>query len=1822
MSAKLAKLEKLARKGQISRLSSVTFHVPQGRNITNFGPAAANAEHRRIISDLVLYSRTADEMLWDLLSNTMCSYGIELEIFGETYNSRGIKLHPYLSKVRTPTAFGGKAIWAQMRDTIEHFNTIKVDYKGLGYKTTDNRLLLTRIVVHPFIQVHRGGAGGVRKKGPEPFMLAGKIWVTDTPVKINYGDLKAGEDPMTNNNCAFRALHYQSQDKKWFAQNFPLKTVRKEFGLPPNCKLSPDELFKICDSRGVHLTITVVRGTNAENAEISTKTTAGTGHSKYHYKLVLHADTEHYYSQAPGRIKAYGSTAKCEICGDPVHSKDAIRHEFFHKLRHEFKPPFEIPQGTVFPMEGETATEFSERYKKTFVDIMLKFYNDSNDEEILAFLGPGGCGKSMVINTFRELYKDINVVCLSKTGVASQNIHGITYDSFLIQLRSIKELPDLIIIDEISFLSDFELNKLDETLRRMTNKAKPMGGIKTLFMGDFLQLLPYGKQTSCAFSPLFQYHVRSVPMLYGFRYKSDPEFYKLLLQFRSGGVHLADFMKANFGMMTRRQWITGFRPENRPTLLVNKNEDRRELEAQARAHDLLTYTDLREYNITLQINKIEPDKGGSPLGKDERTLTGSSKGRVIFNVPNPHHKASFNIALTNKEFDCEINADKTSFYTGERLMTLKNKCDDQGLLMNGTEVIFHSIRTEGDQEFMVVRTNDGQLCSIPKVVRGCKYDGSFFICEGFPVQSAIASTVHKAQGKTYSSIVIDVPAPNKNKAHAHLYYVALSRCTTSRAVSFMIRDKSYDSVEEGLKLVHDRFYCKNDKCQQLVAHNVVLVRIMKYTETGGPMSLCPDLDQFQDIRDCIVFPGSGDATYWQPKVSNRAKDDDEHRRMLFANIIFYDIETGAAVYHENHKDCYDSITGEFIGSDNKMRHDQTPWLVSFLHIKNQKIVWLREEADRVAQPEDKELLLALSKYQNDKGIVHIHLDHDDNDYCSTMFALYLVLEAQRVEEYKEDLLRYIKATNSKAHLSRYDRLPCTVVGFNSDSFDVKAIIHALDQANVPLPEGYTRNIIRNSGTSITRLSIVNENWYNIGDLIATHDLFRYHGCQGGLSSYHKTYMSSPFGTDKDKYMDFCSKYTYDTTLLTNLAEHLILGKSEFPHLLTQRKGYEPTLSNNLITYDLSDYPEKMRDAVQSEESRTFRMYDKSHEYMDGDIYVLVGAYIGANESNIECGLRVPMLSLNTAQQQTVANYLYTGSEIKGLITPMKVDKYSEKITFTTKFSLPNALVQSIIDKATYGGKTLPRVIEWNAKDGSGSYNQVDESGMYADAQEKKNYPYGPHYYSTSKKLCEHVMETFRNLKHGDQMNDPNGEKLKLPCMFIAEVTLKIPSLCVDPYIPFINTLGQLDWGICNLDTEDGTRRQWLTSIHLGLLKNMGGDLLDVHGVVLWEEYGPVYKTYLEELNEIKYTTKDPVRKLDAKLKANANYGASLKRDKETVTMTLYDLNDWDESMKKLDPNKPYDSMYLPNNTIVVQGHLRADLREFSSRPTYLGSFVLAHSQYKLGMMAMIGAGNTYIPKTLAQARESVINQPLYGDTDSLFIHETYIERLLRHAEEGGVRYLYDTSLIKDPKNVTTKEKLDKLGKYCDEVANDYGSGHMVNYKEGVYTKVLLFGSGGPKAYGALLQTPNGQVIPKNRIKGVKDGAYLFYVSDDGSNKRGSDGEPVIFSKKSEVVTRLICDAVASETSFLSTKASRTLKTFGFIPQRHERSVNNMGETKSREPWTFSVTNVHRDVLRSIMTRRRRLTLEEVSYLGLGAYDARRILVPNGWNWDNSLFTLT
>ena len=132
--------------------------------------------------------------------------------------------------------------------------------------------------------------------------------------------------------------------------------------------------------------------------------------------------------------------------------------------------------------------------------------------------GPGGCGKSVVARATAHMLKQAGrgVVLAAPTGVAAFNINGITLHSSLLlpvinksygkacdvplprgeqlaALQSFWKHVDVLMIDELSFMSSFMLDRIDKHLRLARDMPLiPFGGLHMVLIGDLYQLPPPG----------------------------------------------------------------------------------------------------------------------------------------------------------------------------------------------------------------------------------------------------------------------------------------------------------------------------------------------------------------------------------------------------------------------------------------------------------------------------------------------------------------------------------------------------------------------------------------------------------------------------------------------------------------------------------------------------------------------------------------------------------------------------------------------------------------------------------------------------------------------------------------------------------------------------------------------------------------------------------------------------------------------------------------------------------------------------------------------------------------------------------------------------------------------------------------------------------------------------------------------------------------------------------------------------------------------------------------------------------------------------------
>ena len=205
----------------------------------------------------------------------------------------------------------------------------------------------------------------------------------------------------------------------------------------------------------------------------------------------------------------------------------------------DFMAPDHVPTGAAgdafAPVEGgqecfemltvedpSPETQHQRRAMEYIIQTVLNRPNtkDANNAERLNMLlhGPGGCGKSVVVRGAAHMLRQggIGAIIAAPTGVAAWNINGVTLHSccllpvvnqsygkacdvplpngpLLETLRSIWNLVSVLFVDEISFISSFMLERIDQHLRLARDMPRvPFGGLHVIFAGDLYQLPPPG----------------------------------------------------------------------------------------------------------------------------------------------------------------------------------------------------------------------------------------------------------------------------------------------------------------------------------------------------------------------------------------------------------------------------------------------------------------------------------------------------------------------------------------------------------------------------------------------------------------------------------------------------------------------------------------------------------------------------------------------------------------------------------------------------------------------------------------------------------------------------------------------------------------------------------------------------------------------------------------------------------------------------------------------------------------------------------------------------------------------------------------------------------------------------------------------------------------------------------------------------------------------------------------------------------------------------------------------------------------------------------
>jgi len=294
---------------------------------------------------------------------------------------------------------------------------------------------------------------------------------------------------------------------------------------------------------------------------------------------------------------------------------------------------------------------------------------------------------------------------------------------------------DLLVVDEISMLTVELLEKLDDIGQRMRRNSKPFGGIQLLLVGDFCQLPPV-KQLHFAFeSARWSTIVPKVIELTVIQRQKDPLFQKILTEARTGCLS-----SVSEALLKERKGLDWRSLRIRPTLLFPRNAE----------VDMINEANLKALKGPLKT--FEAGISYADLKVAARTNTKTE---------------DFKRAVTGLDRDA-MYKDKLLLAEEAQVMLITNLDIGSGLVNGSRGVVIGFDPKDGAP--LVEFLNGSRLPISPHKWEIDGYPGVFRT--QFPLRLAWACTIHKAQGATLDSALIDIGPNTFEYGQA---YVALSR---------------------------------------------------------------------------------------------------------------------------------------------------------------------------------------------------------------------------------------------------------------------------------------------------------------------------------------------------------------------------------------------------------------------------------------------------------------------------------------------------------------------------------------------------------------------------------------------------------------------------------------------------------------------------------------------------------------------------------------------------------------------------------------------------------------------------------------------------------------------------------------------------------------------------------------------------------------------------------------------------------------------------------------------------------------------------------------
>ena len=390
--------------------------------------------------------------------------------------------------------------------------------------------------------------------------------------------------------------------------------------------------------------------------------------------------------------------------------------------------------------------------------------------------GPGGTGKSLLIQKMKEYAKNTQKSCnvCALTGCAAVlleckattvhawsgigTMNGLDEDVIrrVTKKQTIKDnwKSDILIVDEVSMMSKrmFELlNKIGQLIRK--NK-KPFGGIQVVFVGDFYQLPPIEKDGFCFESDQwFEVFpkIQHVELKTFFR-QVDPVYIDILMKVRKGSLDKASIaILEKYVARDREQPITKIVPTRKQADFINQTMFDKITDPST------TFEALIHKQVTIHLND------------------GKSLDPFVIQRCN---------ALSEQEKDREIDtllknhnmAPKIELKVGAQVMCTRNINIETNIINGSQGVIVEFLKNRP-----VVLFSNGRRMIMERVLVQSDVFPTLAI-EQYPLSWAWALTIHKIQGSSLTHAQIDI---GNSIFEYGQTYVALSRVKTMEGLYLM-----------------------------------------------------------------------------------------------------------------------------------------------------------------------------------------------------------------------------------------------------------------------------------------------------------------------------------------------------------------------------------------------------------------------------------------------------------------------------------------------------------------------------------------------------------------------------------------------------------------------------------------------------------------------------------------------------------------------------------------------------------------------------------------------------------------------------------------------------------------------------------------------------------------------------------------------------------------------------------------------------------------------------------------------------------------------------